>query len=166
MVFRHRTNPMLGKKTNKEALFYFLSCLVAAHGGCFAAEAGYFIPPTRPHTSSFPAAGTGMGRLPIAASVLPNGTGLDLSVTAEVPFSPFAPSSLQSVLRRLGPILVEQNQSSPIAMEHGITTTFALPVAGIPGLDLTANFFTGHRDTRLGAPPGSAAVTGGIRWRW
>ncbi|WP_438381054.1 hypothetical protein ABHV46_07980 [Asaia sp. BMEF1] len=51
-------------------------------------------------------------------------------------------------------------------MERGITTIFALPVAGVPGLDLTANFFAGHRDTRLGAPPGSAAVTGGIRWRW
>lgn len=107
-----------------------------------------------------------MGRLPIAASVLPNGTGLDLSIAAKAPPSAFAPNSLQSVLRRLGPISVEQSETSPIAVEHGITTTFALPVAGIPGLDLTANFFAGHRDTRLGAPPGSAAVTGGIRWRW
>ncbi|WP_336763252.1 hypothetical protein [Asaia sp. VD9] len=47
-----------------------------------------------------------------------------------------------------------------------MTTIFALPVSGVKGLDLTASFFAGHRDTRLGAPPGSAAITGGLRFRW
>ncbi|NVN03316.1 hypothetical protein [Asaia spathodeae] len=150
-------------RNNKKALFYLLSCLLALQGHCLAAETGYFIPPSRSHGS---AAELGKRSLLTQAPLLPNGTGLDLSIAAKAPPKTFFAPSMQSVLRRYGPISVEQNQSSPIAMEHGITTTFALPVAGIPGLDLTANFFAGHRDTRLGAPPGSAAVTGGIRWRW
>ncbi|AFW01741.1 hypothetical protein B932_2179 [Gluconobacter oxydans H24] len=36
----------------------------------------------------------------------------------------------------------------------------------LPGVDLTASFFGGHRDTIQGAAEGSAAVTGGVRIRW
>jgi hypothetical protein len=66
----------------------------------------------------------------------------------------------------LGPFRIDTTTNSPIALDHGTTTTLAYPVHAIPGLDLVADLFTGHRDTRLGAPAGSAAITGGIRFHW
>ncbi|GBR01432.1 hypothetical protein ACFFGF_07465 [Asaia lannensis] len=124
-----------------------------------AAQPGYFMPPVLAHKS--------LGSAPSAVHpLIAQGRGFDLSLKAEAPPKVFAPDTLQSVLRHLGPVSVEQKTTSPIAMEHGVTTVFALPVQAIPGLDLTASFFGGHRDTRLGAPPGSAAVTGGLRFRW
>ncbi|WP_249201394.1 hypothetical protein [Gluconobacter sphaericus] len=47
-----------------------------------------------------------------------------------------------------------------------MTTTFAYPLKSLPGVDLTASFFGGHRDTIQGAAGGSAAVTAGIRVHW
>jgi|GEM_PF-6012040 len=157
---------MLEKTIDRKVLFCLLLCFPAARHSCLAAEAGYFLPHSRPSISRLPAGETGKSRPLTTAPLLPGGKSIDLSIAAKAPPKAFAEPSMQSVLRRLGPISVERSQSSPVAMEHGITTVFALPVTGIPGLDLTASFFAGHRDTRLGAPPGSAAVTGGIRWRW
>ncbi|WP_147061256.1 hypothetical protein [Kozakia baliensis] len=67
---------------------------------------------------------------------------------------------------KIGPFNVEANPSSPLAEEKGMTTVLAYPVQAVPGLELVGSVFSGHRDTRLGAPAGSAAVTGGIRFRW
>ncbi|WP_162993546.1 hypothetical protein [Asaia bogorensis] len=127
--------------------------------GAQAAQPGYFIPPALAHRPTGPAPS-------LVHPLIAQGRGFDFSTKAEAPPKVFAPDTLQSALRHLGPVSVEQKATSPIAMEHGVTTVFALPVQAIPGLDLTASFFGGHRDTRLGAPPGSAAVTGGLRFRW
>lgn len=71
-----------------------------------------------------------------------------------------------STLSKVGPLDIERARQSPLMEEHGITTTFSYPLKSIPGMDLTASFFGGHRDTIQGAAGGSAAITGGIRMRW
>ena len=69
-------------------------------------------------------------------------------------------------LSKIGPLDVERATQSPLMEEKGVTTTFAYPLKSLPGVDLTASFFGGHRDTIQGAAGGSAAVTGGIRVHW
>lgn len=71
-----------------------------------------------------------------------------------------------SRLSKIGPLDIERASQSPLIEEKGITTTFSYPVKSLPGVDLTASFFGGHRDTIQGAAEGSAAVTGGVRIRW
>lgn len=71
-----------------------------------------------------------------------------------------------SNLSKIGPLDVERATQSPLMEEKGVTTTFAYPLKSLPGVDLTASFFGGHRDTIQGAAGGSAAVTGGIRVHW
>ncbi|MFT9364528.1 MAG: hypothetical protein ABF572_03205 [Gluconobacter sp.] len=71
-----------------------------------------------------------------------------------------------SNLSKIGPLNVERATQSPLMEEKGVTTTFAYPLKSLPGVDLTASFFGGHRDTIQGAAGGSAAVTAGIRVHW
>lgn len=124
-----------------------------------AAGAGYFMPQAASHA---PVGLGGTVMLPLPPSAAKH----DFSLRASAPPREVAPDTLQSAIRHLGPLSVEQDSTTPLALEHGVTTLFAFPVKAIPGLELTASFFGGHRDTRLGAPAGSAAVTGGIRFRW
>lgn len=81
------------------------------------------------------------------------------------PQAQWLPSDL-SQLSKIGPLDIERASQSPLLEEKGITTTFSYPVKSLPGVDLTASFFGGHRDTIQGAAGGSAAVTGGVRIRW
>lgn len=71
-----------------------------------------------------------------------------------------------SQLSKIGPLDIERASQSPLTEEKGVTTTFSYPVKSLPGVDLTARFFGGHRDTIQGAAGGAAAVTGGVRIRW
>lgn len=157
---------MLEEIINKKTILVWAMCVGAVHSEAMAADTGYFMPSARAVMSKTRYQSSDRASALTTAALLPVGRGFDLSITARALPQPFSKPSMQSILRRIGPITVERTDSSPIAMEHGVTTTFAMPLTGIPGLDLTANFFAGHRDTRLGAPPGSAAFTGGIRWRW
>ena len=81
------------------------------------------------------------------------------------PKAQWLPADL-SQLSKIGPLDIERASQSPLLEEKGITTTFSYPVKSLPGVDLTASFFGGHRDTIQGAAGGSAAVTGGVRIRW
>ncbi|MFT9382614.1 hypothetical protein [Gluconobacter sp.] len=81
------------------------------------------------------------------------------------PKAQWLPSDL-SQLSKIGPLDIERATQSPLIEEKGITTTFSYPVKSLPGVDLTASFFGGHRDTIQGAAGGSAAVTGGVRIHW
>lgn len=66
----------------------------------------------------------------------------------------------------VGPFEVEKSNASPIPMETGRTVTFAYPVKGVPGMDLTVNMFGGHRQTNTGSAVGTGALTAGMRVRW
>jgi hypothetical protein len=66
----------------------------------------------------------------------------------------------------IGSFLLENRDSSPIAMETGRTVTAAYPIRAVPGLDLTINMFAGHRQTNTGSNVGTSALTAGIRYKW
>lgn len=121
-------------------------------------QTAYFMPPPQGLTHSVSTRPTPLKGLAAGSP--------SFTLQASAPSKVFPEPDLATLLRRHTPITIEHRTESPIAFEKGVTTIFALPVSGVKGLDLTASFFGGHRDTRLGAPPGSAAITGGLRFRW
>jgi len=136
-----------------------LFCVLSAPAGAEPGNAGYFMP-------KHPA------RRAIQSEIGPNFSRKETTFqeTYFSHVSAVTPAEIAAIRRRdaihLGPLRIDTTTNSPIALDHGTTTTLAYPVDAIPGLDLVADLFTGHRDTRLGAPAGSAAVTGGIRFHW
>lgn len=131
-------------------------------GHAAPANAGYFMPRRALPPTGDVTTGT-------RALIPPGNPGASV-VIDNVAFPAITPQEIAAFGRksidRIGPFDVESRHDSPLMEEKGVTTTLAYPVKAVPGLDLVASLFGGHRDTRLGAAAGSAAVTGGIRFRW
>ncbi|CAI9119398.1 hypothetical protein [Brytella acorum] len=144
-----------------------VACWVSMTSTAYAGPPSYFMPP---HPVTRPSSATpGTGPDASARSSWPGSVSvLRYQNEAQAPVMPkpdWQPLDL-SALSRIGPVVVERSQGSPLREEKGVTTIFAYPLKGVPGMDLTASFFGGQRNTVQGAPGGSAAITAGIRIHW
>ncbi len=126
----------------------------------------YFMPPHRNVPPRVPGGRPTVNSMK-GAEILAPARGFSFTQKREAfPVRPeWAPLDL-SHLSKVGPFDVERAAQSPLMEEKGVTTTFSYPLKSLPGVDLTASFFGGHRDTIQGAAGGSAAITGGIRIHW
>jgi len=131
-----------------------------------AEAAPYFMPP---HRNVLPQSRGGRPTVSFrkGAEILAPARGFSFSQKRETfPVRPEWASLDLSHLSKIGPFDVERAARSPLREEKGGTTTFSYPLKSLPGVDLTASFFGGHRDTIQGAAGGSAAITAGIRVHW
>lgn len=126
----------------------------------------YFMPPRQNAPPQSPGGRPTVNSMK-GAEMLAPAHGFSVTQTREAfPVRPeWAPADL-SHLAKIGPFDVERAARSPLTEEKGVTTTFSYPLKSLPGVDLTASFFGGHRDTIQGAAGGSAAITAGIRVHW
>ncbi|MBB3882405.1 hypothetical protein [Acetobacter oeni] len=143
-------------------------------GGAARAEAGgYFMPPGQPGERKTPGVGlTGQGS---AVDATKSAGQAAAAANSRIAAEQYYVTALRPVLKpdfgahdfsQAGPFTVEYSDTGPSLSEHGRTVTFAYPVKGVKGMDLTVNTFAGHRDTNTGSNVGSAALTAGVRFKW